>query len=358
MSVWFACGVVLVVSLLVTLILLLRYIRKRGRNHRHIVVVGTGNLAHHVVKRLQEATWTGLDIVAFFSEDSSPGPVSLMPEVPVFCLATLYNYVQRNPIDEVWLTLPLSDEDRVHGILHSLRHCTATVRYIPDIFGFRLLNHAVTDIAGMPVLDLNVSPMVGINRAVKAIEDRLFALIILTIASPLMIAIALGVKLSSRGPIFFKQHRHGWDGKTIKIYKFRTMIPHSEKNGTVTQASRTDPRVTPFGAFLRRTSLDELPQFYNVLQGRMSIVGPRPHAIAHNEEYKDLIDDYMQRHKVKPGITGWAQINGWRGETDDIKKMKKRVEFDLYYIENWSLWLDLKIIFLTLTRGFVHQNAY
>ncbi|HIE54086.1 MAG TPA: exopolysaccharide biosynthesis polyprenyl glycosylphosphotransferase, partial [Chromatiaceae bacterium] len=170
--------------------------------------------------------------------------------------------------------------------------------------------------------------------------------------------IAMGVKLSSPGPVLFKQKRHGWDGKPIRIYKFRTMKVHEEKEGQVTQAKRGDPRITPFGAFLRRTSLDELPQFFNVLQGRMSIVGPRPHAIEHNELYKDQVDAYMQRHRVKPGITGWAQVNGWRGETNTLEKMEKRVEYDLYYIENWSLWFDLKIIFLTLFRGFVHKNAY
>lgn len=358
MAIWFTCGAVFLVSFRTTLTLFLRHMRKRGWNHRHIVIVGTGNLSRHVTQRLQDASWTGLDIVAYFSENPDPQTPSNLSGIPILPLGSINSYIKDHRIDEIWLTLPLSDEANVHSILHNLRHCTAAIRYIPDIFGFRLLNHAVTDIAGMPVLDLNVSPMVGINRALKAIEDRLLAFIILILASPLIALIAIGVKASSPGPVLFKQLRHGWDGKTIKVYKFRTMHVHREECGIVTQAKRDDPRVTPFGAFLRRTSLDELPQFFNVLQGRMSIVGPRPHAIAHNEEYKDLIDDYMQRHKVKPGITGWAQVNGWRGETDDINKMKKRVEFDLYYIENWSLWLDLKIIFLTLSRGFLHHNAY
>jgi putative colanic acid biosynthesis UDP-glucose lipid carrier transferase len=184
------------------------------------------------------------------------------------------------------------------------------------------------------------------------------SLVILTLISPLMLLIAFGVKLSSPGPVLFKQRRNGWDGKPIKVYKFRTMTVHKECDGQVTQASKYDARITKFGAFLRRTSLDELPQFFNVLQGRMSIVGPRPHAIEHNDQYKEQIDAYMMRHKVKPGITGWAQINGWRGQTDTLDKMKKRVEFDLYYIENWTLWLDLKIIFLSMFSGFVHKNAY
>ena len=200
--------------------------------------------------------------------------------------------------------------------------------------------------------------MEGVNRFIKAAEDRILATLILVAISPLMLFIALGVKLSSPGPVLFKQKRHGWDGKPIKVYKFRTMRVHEEEEGKITQARRSDPRVTPFGAFLRRTSLDELPQFFNVLQGRMSIVGPRPHAVEHNEFYKEQVEAYMQRHRVKPGITGWAQINGWRGETDTLEKMRKRVEYDLYYIENWSLWFDLKIIFLTLFKGFVNKNAY
>jgi putative colanic acid biosynthesis UDP-glucose lipid carrier transferase len=164
--------------------------------------------------------------------------------------------------------------------------------------------------------------------------------------------------MSSVGPILFKQKRHGWDGREIRIYKFRTMVVHEEEEGVVTQARRDDPRVTRFGAFLRRSSLDELPQFFNVLQGRMSIVGPRPHALAHNELYKDQVENYMLRHRVKPGITGWAQINGYRGETESVEKMRKRVEYDLYYIENWSLWFDLKIIFLTIFKGFWSNSAY
>jgi putative colanic acid biosynthesis UDP-glucose lipid carrier transferase len=170
--------------------------------------------------------------------------------------------------------------------------------------------------------------------------------------------IGIAIKLSSPGPVLFKQYRMGINGKHFKVYKFRSMVVHNESGGDVTQASRNDSRVTRVGAFLRRTSLDELPQFFNVLQGRMSIVGPRPHALAHNEYYKDLVESYMQRHKVKPGITGWAQVSGYRGETDTLDKMQKRVEYDLWYIDNWSLWIDIKIIFLTVFKGFVNKNAF
>jgi putative colanic acid biosysnthesis UDP-glucose lipid carrier transferase len=215
-----------------------------------------------------------------------------------------------------------------------------------------------SQVANLVVPNLQVSRRVGISRRIKAMEDGFLAALILLVASPWMLLIALGVKLDSPGPVLFRQKRHGWDGTAIEIYKFRTMVMHEETAGQVTQARKDDARVTRFGAFLRRTSLDELPQFVNVLQGRMSIVGPRPHAVEHNEQYQDLIDTYTQRHRVKPGITGWAQVNGWRGETDTLEKMQKRVEYDLYYIKHWSLWFDMKIIFLTLTKGLFHPNAY
>ena len=173
-----------------------------------------------------------------------------------------------------------------------------------------------------------------------------------------VLIIAIAIKLTSPGPVIFKQKRHGWDGRPIKVYKFRSMKIHQELDGKVTQAKQNDERITRLGAFLRKTSLDELPQFFNVLQGKMSIVGPRPHAIEHNELYKDQVEKYMLRHMVKPGITGWAQINGLRGETDTLEKMQKRVEYDLYYIENWSVWLDLKIIILSVFKGFINKNAY
>ena len=260
--------------------------------------------------------------------------------------------------DEVWIALPLKSEKRVNQVLDRLKNSTITIRYIPDIFGFRLLNHSVSEVAGIPVINISSTPMVGIHRFIKAIEDRFIALVIILLISPLLLLISLFIKFTSTGPILFKQMRHGWDGKQIKIYKFRTMLVHSEDNGAVTQAKINDVRITKLGAFLRKTSLDELPQFFNVLQGRMSIVGPRPHAVEHNDYYKEHIDSYMKRHKVKPGITGWAQINGFRGETDTLDKMKKRVEYDLFYIENWSVWFDLKIIIKTIFHGFVDKNAY
>jgi putative colanic acid biosynthesis UDP-glucose lipid carrier transferase len=337
---------------------LLRNLRKRGWNHKHIVIVGAGTLGLSVALRMAETSWTGFEVVGFFDDKESLQGQQLEGLSVLGSTMDIPAFVQQRQIDEVWLTLPLREEERVNQIVHSLRYSTVNIRFVPDMFSFRLLNHSVTEIAGLPMLDISATPMIGINRIIKAIEDRILAAVILLLISPLLLLLMIGVKLTSPGPVLFKQLRYGWDGKSINVYKFRSMMIHEEEGGAVTQASRNDSRVTRFGAFLRRTSLDELPQFYNVLQGRMSIVGPRPHAIAHNEQYKEIIDDYMKRHKVKPGITGWAQVNGWRGETDTLEKMQKRVEYDLYYIEHWSLWFDLRIIVMTVFRLFSDKNAY
>ncbi|MCF6255908.1 MAG: undecaprenyl-phosphate glucose phosphotransferase [Gammaproteobacteria bacterium] len=358
MVVWVISAWSLLLLFRFSLTIILRAMRKKGWNHKRIIIVGAGSLGQSVAQNILDADWTGLEVVGFLDDGESLRG-HWIKGVEVLGGAGKANLaIQQKSADEIWLALPLKAEDRVKEILYDLRHSTATIRFVPGIFGFRLLNHSVTDVAGMAVMDLSASPMVGLNRAIKAVEDRVLALLILVLISPLLAFVALGVKFSSPGPMLFKQKRHGWDGKPIKIYKFRSMVVHCEDGDTVTQARKCDYRITKFGAFLRRTSLDELPQFVNVLQGKMSIVGPRPHAIAHNEQYKDQIEAYMLRHKVKPGITGWAQVNGWRGETDTLDKMRKRVEYDLYYIENWSLWFDIKIIIRTVFTGFTNKNAY
>lgn len=359
---WFILWMMLMVAFLMVarccLLLCMRYMRARGLNERRVLIVGLNSLGLKLVDTMQQALWTGFNIVQIVDDhllDQPPGTC----RVPVAKTPTELNqYLTDHDIDEIWLALPLKEEERVKQILFELRHSTITTRFVLDIFSFGLLNHSITDLAGFPVLNIRSTPMSGVNRLIKAMEDRIIATLILVGISPLLLLIAIGVKLSSRGPVFFKQQRLGCDGRVIEIYKFRTMYLHEEKPGQVTQATANDQRITRFGRWLRRLSLDELPQFINVLQGRMSIVGPRPHALAHNELYKDSVGAYMQRHRVKPGITGWAQVNGWRGETDTLEKMQKRVECDLYYIENWSLLLDLKIIFLTFFKGFVGRNAY
>jgi putative colanic acid biosynthesis UDP-glucose lipid carrier transferase len=242
-------------------------------------------------------------------------------------------------------------------LLEELNDTTASVYFTPDIFLFDLIQARMDTIGGIPVLALCETPFYGVNGLVKRLSDIVLAALILLVISPVMLAVAIGVKLSSPGPVLFKQRRYGLDGREILVYKFRSMTC-MEDGAVVTQATRNDQRVTKFGAFLRRTSLDEFPQFINVLQGRMSIVGPRPHAIAHNELYRKLVRSYMIRHKVRPGITGWAQVNGFRGETETVEKMKARIEYDLDYLRNWSLKLDLAIIWRTLFVVLKSPNAY
>ena len=355
---WFSTGVVLILLIRLLAYLFLRLMRSKGFNYRSVVIIGAGDLGKEVLQRVSLSAWTGFKVVALFDDNKELSGGNIFGVTVRTDIGNITDYISSNNIDEVWFALPLNAEDRMHDLVNQLSSTSVNVRLIPDIFGLSILNHGFTEIAGMPVVDLCTSPMTGFNRVVKSIEDKVLAFIILVLISPLLFVIAAGIKLTSKGPVFFKQKRHGWDGRIINVYKFRSMKVHQEFDGSVTQAIKRDPRITKMGAFLRRTSLDELPQFYNVLQGRMSIVGPRPHAVAHNEHYKEVVDQYMLRHKVKPGITGWAQVNGWRGETDTVEKMQKRVEFDLFYIENWSLWFDLKIIFLTVFKGFVDKNAY
>lgn len=321
----------------------LRWLRQKGFNHKDVVLIGDSLSLEDIRERVGHSAWTGFRIV------DSVTPAQL---------DHLASRVNLHNADEVWICLPAQSISATEKILYELRFSTANIRMVPDLFTYRLMNHGVSMVMGLPMLDLSSSPMDGFNQVLKWVEDRFLGLLILLLISPLMVAISIGVKLSSPGPVFFRQRRHGWNGEAIEVYKFRTMKVHQESPDRVTQARKDDDRITPFGRFLRRTSLDELPQFINVVQGTMSIVGPRPHAITHNEQYKELIPRYMLRHKVKPGITGWAQINGLRGETDTVDKMRMRVEYDLHYIEHWSVWRDLKIIFLTLFKGFVHKNAY
>ena len=334
----------------------LNWLRSRGRNIRRVLVVGAEGLGRQVVRRLESEPWTGLQVVELFCEQALQEERGLPAAAGVGEAGNLAEYVEREGIDQVWLALPLSYEARILEILHDLRHSTVDVRLVPELSGLRLLNRSITEVAGFPVVELSVSAMSGENRLVKAVEDRALALLILLLISPLLLGIAVAIKLTSPGPVLFKQRRHGWGGREIEVYKFRSM-EHAPNEAAV-QARKNDPRVTRVGAFLRRTSLDELPQFINVLQGCMSIVGPRPHPIWLNHQHMEQIDAYMQRHKVKPGITGWAQVNGYRGETDTLEKMQKRVEYDLYYIEHWSLWFDIRIILMTIFKGFVNPNAY
>ncbi|USD67043.1 undecaprenyl-phosphate glucose phosphotransferase [Vibrio sp. SCSIO 43136] len=267
------------------------------------------------------------------------------------------NLAKNRQVKNVYVALPMEASKRIKNILSEFSDSNVHVHFVPDFFTFDLMHSRWKNVGNLAVVSIHDTPFRGLSSILKRFEDIVFSLIILALISPVLLAVAIGVKLSSPGPVIFKQDRYGLDGKPIKVWKFRSMST-CDNGSVVKQATKNDPRVTKFGAFIRRTSLDELPQFFNVLQGRMSIVGPRPHAVAHNEEYRTQVKKYMLRHHVKPGITGLAQVNGYRGETDTLYKMEKRVEYDLKYIHHWSLWLDVKIIFLTVFKGFVGKTAY
>ena len=319
-------------------------LRSMGVNHMHVLLVGSGAAVASIRRRVKASAWTGYKVVGVATGTNAKA---------------LDYAIQNLQPDEVWICQHPGETKAIQQVLHALRHSTANIRLVPDMAMLQLMNHGMTVVLGLPMLDISSSPMMGMNLVIKWLEDKLVGLFILVLITPVLVAIAIAVKVTSPGPAIFRQKRHGWNGETINIWKFRSMFVHQEDSElTVTQASKGDPRITPLGRFLRSSSLDELPQFINVLMGTMSIVGPRPHAVAHNLEYREHIPRYMLRHKVKPGITGWAQVNGLRGETDTIDKMEARVQADLYYIENWSLWLDLKIIFMTIFKGFAGKNAY
>ncbi|MEE2729676.1 MAG: undecaprenyl-phosphate glucose phosphotransferase [Pseudomonadota bacterium] len=333
----------------------LNKMRSLGYNQRHVVILGAGNVGQQVANTLSDSLETGFKVSAFFTNDSDLSQIkNLLPHMETGKIKESFDYISSHHVDQVWIAMPISKVKQIQVILKGLSHCTADIRLVPDIFGFQLINQSVSTVAGLPVVNLSLSPMDGANRYIKAFEDKLLAAIILFAISPLLAILALGVKLSSPGPVFYRQERVTWYGKSFYMYKFRSMPVNTEDNSGAVWAKAGESRATPFGAFLRKTSLDELPQFWNVLKGDMSIVGPRPERPVFVDKFKDEVPGYMQKHKVKAGITGWAQIHGWRGDTD----LAKRIEHDLHYIENWSLWLDVKIIFLTVFKGFINKNAY
>jgi putative colanic acid biosynthesis UDP-glucose lipid carrier transferase len=272
-------------------------------------------------------------------------------------LEELPDYVRVNGIDVIYIALPIRNMQRVSELLNELQDTTSSIYYVPDVFVFDLIQCRTDEVDGIPVVALCETPFYGSRGFVKRLSDVGIASAVLLLLSPLFLLIGLGIKLTTPGSVIFKQRRYGLDGREIVVYKFRTMHV-SEDSGQISQATKNDSRVTPFGAFLRKYSLDEIPQFVNVLQGNMSVVGPRPHAVAHNEEYRKLIKGYMIRHKVNPGLTGLAQVRGYRGETATVEDMRLRVEADLEYLRNWSLGLDLKIIFRTIAVMFADKKAY
>jgi len=346
--IWFCFSFLFIAIYRVSLRLTLNNIRAKGKNQKNIVIAGTPAQISRVNQMLLNNQWLGLNAAGYFCVDKNNQPDIETPRI-----TNLLGYLSSHTVQEVWISLPLSEAKALETLLNELSISAVTVRYIPDIFGFDLINHSVSEVGGLPIVNISASPMQGWNSILKWIEDKVLATAILLLISPIMAFVAAGVKLSSPGPVFYKQERVSWNGKSFNMLKFRSMPINNEASG-VTWGGAEGKETTRFGQFIRKTSLDELPQFLNVLKGDMSIIGPRPERTVFVDQFKHEIPRYMRKHMMKAGISGWAQINGWRGDTD----LQKRVEFDLYYIENWSLWLDLKIIFLTVFKGFINKNAY
>jgi putative colanic acid biosynthesis UDP-glucose lipid carrier transferase len=334
-------------------------LHRRGVATRTVHIVGATKMGALIAQRIMDDPSSALRVEGYF-DDRDPERLNPMPAALGGTrgrLDDLLELARRGKVDIVYIALPLRAESRISEMVRKLADSTASVYVVADFLVFDLVHAQWSNVHGMPVVSVFESPFYGVNGWLKRVEDLVLgSLILLLIAVP-MLAIAIGVRLSSPGPVFFRQRRYGLNGEEIRVLKFRSMVV-TEDGANVKQATKGDQRVTPFGAFLRRTSLDELPQFLNVLTGEMSIVGPRPHAVSHNEMYRRMIHGYMLRHKVKPGITGWAQVNGWRGETDTLEKMEQRVNHDLHYIQNWGLLFDLKIIFKTIFGSGTRQNAY
>jgi len=329
-------------------------LRKLGYNRRSVAIVGTMPDGIKLFKSFQEQTWLGFVVKGIYDDEE----LDNFDGIPYAGdLNKLVEDAKLGKIDRIYIALGIENELKIKHVVRELTDTTCSVLLIPDLFTFNILQSRTEEINGVPVVPLFDTPLNGINMVFKRLEDIVVSILIITLISPILLIIACAVKISSPGPVFFRQIRYGMDGKPIRVWKFRSMTV-MENDSNVKQATKNDIRVTKVGKFLRSTSLDELPQFFNVLFGQMSVVGPRPHAVSHNEQYRSLIQGYMLRHKVKPGITGLAQINGWRGETDTLEKMEKRIEFDLLYIRGWSIWLDLKIIFLTVFKGFINKSAY
>ncbi|MGG1943837.1 undecaprenyl-phosphate glucose phosphotransferase [Trinickia sp. NRRL B-1857] len=337
---------------------LLARMRTAGMNLHQVAIAGCGSHCDDIIRKIEIAPTTGFRATAIYNVNPGAAPLA-HPEIPVFDDHEAFAaFVREHDLDEVWLALPLTEEAAILKLVNEFRNDLVNIRFMPDVRTLSLFEGSVTNLLGLPTINLIASPVPPSALIKKDLFDRLFAAAALLALAPVMIAIAIAVKLSSSGPVFFKQRRKGVDGRVFTIYKFRSMRVHVQKAGVLEQAKRGDPRVTRVGAFLRRTSLDELPQFINVLRGEMSVVGPRPHAIEHDNLYQPIVQGYIHRYRIKPGITGWAQVNGFRGETERVEKMEQRVAHDLYYLRNWSFRLDMRIILATIFKGLRHTNAY
>ena len=354
MITWWVLGLVAVLAARSLLSLVLQWMRAHGWSQGRIIMVGLNQMAIAVSRQLSQSSWAGLQVIGYV-DDQTAAPIkeadfSLPHLGKVKDLAAI---VSKEAIDEVWIAFP--GEALAERAQHELRHLPVSIRLVIDCFAFKHSKFlSLNTVAGIPTLDVSVSPLHGVNRHIKEIEDRVLAFLLLLVISPLLLFIAIGVKLSSPGPVFYRQVRVGWNNRKFRMLKFRSMPVDAEAKTGAVWAKAGENRATRFGGFLRKTSLDELPQLINVLMGDMSLVGPRPERPDFVEVFKDQVPNYMKKHMVKAGITGWAQVNGWRGDTD----LNRRIEHDLYYIQHWSVWFDLEIALRTVLTGFIHKNAY
>ena len=332
----------------------LSFIRKKGYNRRFALVVGTEKLGQELVHKLRSHLDLGVQIKGFIANKPDNIGAEIQGTKILGSHLNIRELIKKHGIDIVFIALPYHAHNQLKDILDYIADEPVSVVVLPDLFEFATLRGRINEFDGMPLITLCDTPLYGWNIIIKRSLDIVFSSFILILLSPFMLIIALLIKLTSAGPVFYKQERMGLDGKIFNMIKFRTMLVNAEAETGPVWASKDDPRCTNIGKFLRMTSMDELPQFFNVLKGNMSIVGPRPERPVLIENFRDKIPKYMLRHKMKAGITGWAQVNGWRGSTS----LEKRIEYDLYYIENWSLYLDLKIIWLTIWNGLVNKNAY
>ncbi|HGG60417.1 MAG TPA: undecaprenyl-phosphate glucose phosphotransferase [Gammaproteobacteria bacterium] len=372
---WFVFALLIFAVIRFVLNFIIRALRKRGVNIRRVAIAGAGPLGRFTTEQVRDNPWVGYEIVGVYDDrsqkDQQMEPLvnrrkreaigDLEKGLPVVGnFQDLIDAAAAKEFDAVFITLPMRAEHKAQEIIRKLAsRSIAAVYVVPDFYSSAYEAHFthLVDINGMPAVSIYENPISGLRSIVKRLEDIVLSLIIIAIIAVPMLLIAIAVKLTSKGPVIFKQTRYGLDGKEIKVWKFRSMTV-MEDGADFRQATRNDPRITPIGGILRRLSLDELPQFFNVLGGSMSIVGPRPHAVAQNEAYKNTIRGYMLRHKTKPGITGWAQVNGCRGETENLEKMRRRVEYDIEYIRRWSLFFDLRIILMTILKGFTGEHVY
>jgi len=353
---WQAIAGFILITQRTLLHLLFRSLRILGNNTKSVVICGWGELGKSILSQCRKSSETGFEIVGILDDTTTTAAADRPPILGP--LSSIQEQLSQQRVDEIWIALPLSEMVRVEEIVRAAENHMTCVRLFPDIYSFNLLNHSTSELLGFPIIDLSVNHMDGINRLFKELEDRVLGFLFFLISLPVMGLIALAIKSTSSGPVIFRQKRLGRDGYRFTIYKFRTMINDTDPAGEFMQAKKDDPRFTGLGRWLRKTSLDELPQLFNVLQGKMSLVGPRPHAIEQDELFQKQIPGYLRRNRVKPGITGWAQVNDLRGEVHDVNDVVQRLKHDLYYIEHWSIWFDLRIILATLLKMFFSKKAW